>query len=105
MDNRRSGVLKSALKLINDDRENTYGAPEDNLGLTARFWGLWLGIRLEAHDVATLMELSKIARRKNQPTFKDNYTDAAGYAALGYELANDKKQVQGNAEKEGYRPE
>ena len=88
MGNRRSEVLKAALKLINDDRENIYGAPKDNLGLIAKFWGLWLGIRVEAHDVATLMELAKVARRKNKPTYKDNYIDAAGYAALGYEVSN-----------------
>ena len=86
--NMRSTVLKRAAQLVNNDRENSYGTPEENLGTTARYWGVHLGIRLEAHHVATMMELAKIARRKAQPTYEDNWTDAAGYAALGYEVAN-----------------
>ena len=103
MGNRRSEVLKDALKLINEDREIVYGTPKDNLGLTAKFWGLWLGIRVEAHDVATLMELAKVARRKNKPTYKDNYIDAAGYAALGYEVASAIEDL--NEKKKGHGPE
>ena len=38
-----------------------------------------------------MMELLKIARRLEKPEYEDNYVDAAGYAALSWELACEKK--------------
>jgi hypothetical protein len=42
---------------------------------------------LSAEDVANMMELMKIARRKLGTLKKDNYIDGAGYAAVAFECA------------------
>lgn len=84
---KREAVLATAIKIITGDRDKTYGTPESNMADIAKYWSLYLEKEIAAHDVCSMMELLKIARRKAKPEYEDNYTDAAGYAALGYEVA------------------
>ena len=79
-------VLETAIKVL-FMREEQYGSPEKNLGAIAEYWSIHLDKEITASDVATMLELMKIARRKNDPTYEDNYKDAAGYAALGFQVS------------------
>jgi hypothetical protein len=46
-----------------------------------------MGMTIDAHDVATMMELFKIGRRFIGTYNPDNYVDSAGYAGCAGELA------------------
>ena len=88
MTSRRSTILETAHDLITEDREAVYGAPADNFGMIAKYWATYLSRDISANDVCSMMELLKIARRKSNTRYADNYIDAAGYAALAYEVCD-----------------
>lgn len=83
----REEIIKQVEKCILNDRQNTYGTPEDNFQTIANYWNNYLGIKdaffmLSAKDVAIMMILLKIARMKSSPNHLDNYVDAAGYSII-----------------------
>jgi len=82
----RKEVLDSALKLVAEDRNNTYGEPEKNLERIAQLWTAYLDHPISAKDVALLMILLKAARLSHMDK-SDSWIDIAGYAAIGAEVA------------------
>jgi hypothetical protein len=84
----RAAVLAEAAKIITKDRNSAYGEPEDNFGRIARLWAGWLQTEISTVDVAMLLLLVKIARLRATPTHMDSWTDIAGYAACGAEVAS-----------------
>ena len=92
-DNFRTDILEEAIELINGDRNNDYGDPLDDFSTTASLWQTYLsrtitardGLNLQAHDVAILMSLLKIARMSWSPTKRDHWADLAGYTACGWD--------------------
>ena len=78
---RRGEALDEALKVINGDRQDRYGNPEDNFLLIARYWGTYLGRVLLPCDVANMMVLFKLARAQANGD-RDSYVDLAGYCGL-----------------------
>ena len=80
--------MAATIKIVSGDREEIYGPPADNLGDIAKYWSIFTRTELTADDVCSMLEIQKISRRRQTPGYMDNYVDAAGYAALGYELAN-----------------
>lgn len=87
----RKNIIEKVAKTILNDRQDTYGSPEDSFGLIAHYWSIYTGLRIYPSQVADMMELLKIARRQNQPFHLDNYVDSAGYAILAGELASIQK--------------
>jgi len=88
----RKAVLDAAANAVLRDRNNTHGEPENTFGAIAEFrfvWRKWnMGRNSAEHDVAIEELLLKVARiATGAPCHKDNYDDAAGYAACAYELA------------------
>lgn len=81
----RKELLETALKATTE-RGQEYGKPEDNFAVIARLWRIYLGVPVNAHDVAMMMILFKVARAKSNPTHIDNLVDIAGYAACAAEL-------------------
>lgn len=93
-------TLKRADEIINGERQDTYGNPEDSFALIAEHWSTYLrgsvntnggcygeimmgcGIELDASDVAIMMTLFKIARMSGQKWHPDNAVDACGYLAI-----------------------
>ena len=60
------------------------GFPMDSFGTTAALWNLYLDAKmgdLQAHDIAAMMILFKVA----QGAHRDSWVDIAGYAACGHE--------------------
>jgi hypothetical protein len=92
-DNFRTDILEEAIELINGDRNNDYGDPLDDFSTTASLWQTYLartmtardGLDIQAHDVAILMSLLKIARMSWSPNKRDHWADLAGYTACGWD--------------------
>ena len=88
MDSIRTYILKKANEIVNKDRQNNYGTPEDNFKDIGIMWGIILGQDpIPPHVVANMMIALKLARTKTSPLYEDNYIDMAGYAACGGECA------------------
>jgi hypothetical protein len=86
-------MLEEAIELVDVDRATTHGSGYENHQNIAHLWNAYLFNKktLAASDVANMMELLKIARRKLGVLNPDDYVDGAGYAALAFECA--KEQV------------
>lgn len=83
----RADILEAARQAVMVDRAATYGDAEDNFATIAELWSVYTGRSLEAHDVAAMMILLKVARIRGNPQHIDSWTDCAGYAACGGEIA------------------
>jgi hypothetical protein len=83
----RAEILATAETLINGDRARTYGDAKENFQRIADLWAPILGINLTATDVALCLTQLKIARLVASPAHEDSWIDAAGYIALGGEIA------------------
>ena len=86
--NKREQCLRRACEIVNGQREQSYGTPEDNFRMIAEFWSSYLEADVSAVDVAMMMALLKIARISTGCFTEDSFIDLAGYAACGYEIAN-----------------
>ena len=79
-------TLKIASSLILGDRKEKHGDMFYSHDLIAKLWSAYLGKSIDAHDVACLMALLKIARTQYGETNPDDHIDAAGYMAIAGEL-------------------
>lgn len=88
----RVEVLLEAAKLIDGDRNVSYGTPTQNFTNIAEMWTTRFRHKLKdfeaftAADVADAMILLKVARSIAQVK-RDTYVDIAGYAGCGWEAA------------------
>ena len=87
----RKELLEKAMQATTE-RGVEYGKPEDNFATIARLWRCYLGVPINAHDVAMMMVLFKVARAQSNPQNEDNWVDMAGYAACGAELGGSDEQ-------------
>ena len=85
----RKRVLREAEKCVCGQREHEYGVPEDSFEMIGKLWTVYLdyATKIDAHDVAAMMALLKIARIAKSPDHMDSWCDLAGYAACGGEIA------------------
>ena len=89
----RGAILDTAKDCITRDRAATHGDAEENFAWIAGHWNWWLQDKLEPgasitpYDVAQMMVGFKQARAKGNPAHGDNHVDAAGYVAIGGEIA------------------
>lgn len=87
----RADFLDEARRIITQDRNTTYGEPEDLFAAIAMIWaGLDLarGARPRGGaDVALYMQGLKAARASANPGHPDSWTDGIGYGACGGEIA------------------
>ena len=78
--------LSEATRLVGMDREKDYGDKVENHKNIARLWSAYLEVPIEAHDVAIMMALLKIARTKLGAVSKDTYIDMSAYSAIAGEI-------------------
>lgn len=83
----RGTVLNEAKIIINGERQDQYGDPEDNFALIARLWAAVTGHTFTPHDVAMMMTQLKVARIVTGAGSRDSYRDLCGYAALAADMA------------------
>ena len=87
----RELLLTQAISIVTQDRNSSYGNPEDNFRDIADFWNSYLTqrtkrrIMLNPQDVAHMMILMKVGRLTHNPSHADSLLDIAGYAACGYD--------------------
>lgn len=86
-------LLHKAARLVTGDRADQNGSMVQNFAGIAAIWNGILAAAgkapprpLDGHDVATLMEGMKIARRYTGAFHTDDYLDGAGYAACAFEV-------------------
>lgn len=82
----KAEILTKANEIVNGQRQQDYGQPEDNFGQIARLWEAYIGIEFTSVDVAMMMALLKIARIASGHATEDSFIDLAGYAACGGEI-------------------
>lgn len=75
-------ILSAAHTLVRGARQQEYGDPVVNLNTIARFWSIYLRVKVTAAQVAYMMILLKVARGIQDQTNRDTLTDIAGYAEL-----------------------
>lgn len=84
-------VLQEAERLVNGDRQQSYGDASESFERIADFWHAYLKTKLKgdahisAKDVAAMMILLKVSRSVTCNK-RDNWVDAAAYAELGSRL-------------------
>ena len=90
----RKRVLIEAEKCVCGQREQDYGTPEDSFEMIGNLWTVYLdyATKIDAHDVAAIMALLKIARIAKSPDHMDSWCDLAGYASCGGEIAGKEAQ-------------
>ena len=83
----REKILNEAKHIVVGERETVYGGPEQSFQIIANFWSTYLNHPVQAHDVACMMILLKLARLQQSDGFhEDSWRDAIGYAACGAEI-------------------
>lgn len=91
----RHDILNKSDQIVNGNREEDYGSPENNFKTIAIMWNAYIKAlkkpALEPADVAAMMALLKIARISTGNGKDDNWIDLAGYAACGGELESKTK--------------
>ena len=86
--NIRSQILSRASDIINGNREDTYGTPQQNFACVAKIWSAILGIEISPAQVCLCMVGVKLGRAATgKIDHEDNYTDMAGFAGLGAEVS------------------
>lgn len=89
--NRRAVVLRTAESLVNGQRADDYGPPQENFGRVAAMWSAQFAAKLKepltADEVAIALVHLKLSRLANTPDHADSFIDAAGYIALAAEIA------------------
>ena len=78
--------LSEASRLSGTDRQKDYGDKTNNHNNIARLWSAYLDIKIEAHDVALMMALLKMARTKLGAVSKDTYIDMSAYSSIAGEI-------------------
>tara|TARA_A100001391_G_scaffold204510_1_gene200456 strand:- start:446 stop:715 length:270 start_codon:yes stop_codon:yes gene_type:complete len=79
-------ILNQASVLVQGQREKDYGDKTENHNNIARLWSAYLEVKIEAHDVALMMALLKMARTKLGEVSKDTYIDMSAYSAIAGEI-------------------
>lgn len=84
----RPRILAEAAKIISGDREDVYGSAADGFARTGQLWAAILGIEsINATQVALMLAALKISQLCTTDGHRDSWVDAAGYVALGADIA------------------
>lgn len=95
-------LFEAAGKVINGERQTSYGDPEDSFAWIAERWNQYLkgrynaNFELKPEDATFMMMDFKMARECNQHK-KDNIIDLTGYAGITYDMINSSDQAQETA--------
>ena len=94
-------ILKEANELIAGERHKDYGDKVENHNNIAKLWSAYLDSKIEAHDVAVMMVLLKIARTKLGDVSKDTYVDMSAYGAIAGEIKFREPKKESEGERRG----
>lgn len=82
-------ILQEAMDLVHGDRRTDYGDMAASFNRIAAFWSSYLGVSVNALDVAKMMILLKVSRAKHN-NHRDSYVDIVGYVECAAHLLEDK---------------
>jgi hypothetical protein len=94
----RASALNEARDLITGDRNNQYGPPTQDFDRTAKLLNAMGYARIDAEgvvqdilpsDVALIIAQVKVSRLMHSRRKRDSWVDLAGYAACGFECAEE----------------
>ena len=87
--NLHGSVLEEAHKVINGERQDAYGHPEDSFQIIAELWSVYISrkfrvdVKLTGVDTAVMLSLFKHARMMGSNMItRDTIVDACGYLAI-----------------------
>ena len=83
----RTDVLNKAGELIDGERAKDYGDAAENFKNIATMWSVVFGHPVLPEQVALCMTGVKVCRLTKSLDHADSWIDAAGYIALGAEIA------------------
>lgn len=87
----RGQILDKAKAIINGERTQQYGEPENCFRTIAGFWNVYMFARgnniVTDKDTAIMQALMKIAREAHGAGKEDNIIDACGYLALAADMS------------------
>lgn len=75
-------LLMHAAELINGQRAQDYGEPQQSFENIARMWSTYLHTEITVTDVGMMMILLKVSRNRRGIDKQDNFVDICGYASL-----------------------
>lgn len=107
---RREAALAEIGQCVLQDRNASYGDPEDNFQDIADRWSVLFrgrGVTFTPADVAAMMCDVKLARLRTSMGKADNWVDLAGYAVCGYSVTQQPVETVEPAQQPagGIRPE
>jgi len=79
-------IAVEAINLIDEDRNDSYGPPEENLQRIADMWIGYLNVPVTKEDVSLMMVLVKISRSKAGYS-RDNAVDGVAYFLIHDSMA------------------
>lgn len=82
----RKECLDGAAAAVLQDRNVSYGPPEDTFERIAKIWSAVLDCDVTAAQVCLCLAGLKMARLAYNPSHADSWVDMAGYAACGAEI-------------------
>ena len=85
----RREILQEAERIVCGDRQDEYGSASASFERIAEMWRAYLGVDIEAMDVANMYILTKVSRSITSPDKLDTWLDICGYAALAGEILTD----------------
>lgn len=83
---RARSLFQEADKLINGERQQTYGHPKINFQRIATLWSVILGQEVKPRQVALMMAGLKLAREVQGNGSHDSRVDMVAYIALSEEV-------------------
>ena len=85
-------ILQSATDLYRE-RGMHYGHPTDNMHRAAGLISAYLEVPVEAHQVAVILSLVKIARTMEDGSREDSWVDGASYLAIAGQLKTEENAL------------
>jgi len=97
----RKEALDAAARCVLQDRNASYGGPEESFGIVSDLWTTILrpilkeDASVSASQVAMCMIGLKLGRLIHNPTHEDSITDVIGYGSCLAELATNAREAGG----------
>lgn len=85
-------ILQEAIELVNGDRRDEYGDMAESFKRIGAFWSAYLGVNIDALDVAKMMILLKVSRTKHN-NHRDSYVDIVGYVECAAHLLKKENEI------------
>lgn len=81
-------LFDEADKLLNADRQHTYGDAIVNHERIAAIWSALLGTQISSTEAALMMAALKIYRAVNNPAHLDSFIDAVAYIDIAAQASS-----------------